>query len=260
MEKLSLLIPIYNEEDNIQNLLDVLVHINWQLQCEIVIVDDCSKDKSLELTKQWIDNFSKSINQRSFEFKVSFQPANSGKGAAIRKAIELATGTICIVQDADLEYDPSEITKLIEPIIMNKADVVYGSRFKKNAVQVHRTFHYFVNRFLTILSNLFSGMYLSDMETCYKAVRSDILKNLNLSSPRFGFEVEITSHLARLCVRIQELPISYFPRNYLQGKKISWKDGVAAVFHILKFNCLTAEKKRFKKTMPSKYTRANSWL
>jgi glycosyltransferase involved in cell wall biosynthesis len=261
MHKLSLLIPIYNEEPNIVNLLTKLSEVPWGLPCEFIFVDDCSKDRSRELLDSWISEHSSYLQDKNISVQVFSQPKNCGKGAALHKAIDLATGTICIVQDADFEYDPLEIPSLILPIIAEKADVVYGSRFKKTSLQVHRTFHYFVNRTLTMLSNILSGIYLSDMETCYKAIRSEILKNLNLTSPRFGFEVEVTAHLARLKVRFMEVPISYFPRNYMEGKKISWKDGLAALYHILHFNIFFNDKKRFKMEIPKKFLLSGyQWL
>ena len=141
-----------------------------------------------------------------------------------------------MIQDADFEYDPSDVPKLLAPLIENEAEVVYGSRFKENYLLVHRTYHYFVNSSLTMLSNLFSGLYLTDMETCYKVFRADILKSMKLSSKRFGIEVELTACLSRTSARIMELPIKYYPRTTLQGKKINWKDGIAALFHLVKFN------------------------
>ncbi len=257
-ESLSLLIPVYNEERNIKNLLDRLSQIHWGMPCQIILVDDCSKDKSFDEITRWVRE---NPNLKNIEMTVDQLPKNSGKGAALHRAIALAKNSICIVQDADFEYDPSEIPTILEPIKAGKADVVYGSRFKKNALQVHRTYHYFVNRFLTLLSNLFSGLYFTDMETCYKAIRTDILKNLNLTSPRFGFEVEVTAHLARLKARFAEVPISYMPRNYLEGKKITWRDGVAAMYHIVRFNLFFKDQRRFRKDMPQKYlTTGPLWL
>jgi len=188
-------------------------------------------------------------------------PYNQGKGATIRRGFELATGDIIGVQDADFEYSLEDIPMIVAPLVAGKADVVFGSRFKKNGLQVHRTFHYLVNRFLTLLSNALSGLYLTDMETCYKFFKSDILKNIRLESNRFGFEPEITAKMARLKLRILEVPISYFPRNYMEGKKITWKDGVAAVRHIVYFNLFQDVKTFFKPDMPEKYLpKGTQWL
>jgi glycosyltransferase involved in cell wall biosynthesis len=255
---LSLLIPVYNEENNLPALLERLVGVDWGMPCQMVFVDDRSKDNSWEILNAWI---ARHPAPEGVEFTLHRQEKNRGKGAALHRAIELAKHEVCIVQDADFEYDPTEIPMIVEPIRRNKADVVYGSRFKKNALQVHRTYHYFVNRLLTLLSNLLSGLYFTDMETCYKAIRTEILKNLNLTTPRFGFEVEVTAHLARLRARFAEVAISYTPRNYLEGKKITWRDGLAAVFHILRYNLFFSDRKRFKSSMPSKYLAAGSqWL
>ena len=162
--------------------------------------------------------------------------------------------------DADFEYDPAEIPMLLEPIRAGKADVVFGSRFKLGA-QVHRTFHYLINRFLTVLSNLLSGLYLSDMETCYKFFRAEIIQHIVLESNRFGFEPEVTAKVARLKLRVMELPISYFPRNYIEGKKINWKDGVAAVFHIVRFNLLSSPKESFLPSLPQQFVpKGTQWL
>ncbi|MGE3974923.1 MAG: glycosyltransferase family 2 protein [Bdellovibrionales bacterium] len=259
--KLSLLIPVYNEERNIQKFCETLVEVPWGLPCEMIFVDDCSKDHSPQLIQEFIDQNMERLRTKNIEILFEQLPKNAGKGSAIQKAIDLCSGTIAIVQDADFEYDPNEIPQLVNAIVEEKADIVYGSRFKKNALQVHRTYHYFVNRFLTLLSNLLSGLYLTDMETCYKACRTEILKNLVLHSPRFGFEVEFTAHVARLRVRILEYPISYYPRNYLQGKKISWKDGVAALWHILYFNWIVKKEERFTDELPERYRVSGSeWL
>ena len=160
-----------------------------------------------------------------------------------------------MIQDADFEYDPLDIPSLLEPLLQDKADVVYGSRFKKNAMQVHRTYHYFVNRFLTVMSNLLSGIYLTDMETCYKIFRADLLKPMKLKSFRFGIEVELTAYLAKVRARIYELPISYFPRTRLQGKKINWKDGIAALWHLIRFNLMTSVGEAFDH-VPERYRTA----
>lgn len=255
-QTLSLLIPVYNEADNVENVVQKLSSIPWGVPTELVFVDDGSKDGTSEILERVLKGGGFPVRVLHHKFE-----KNQGKGKALHKAIELAMGDILIVQDADFEYDPNDIITLIKPILEGRADVVYGSRFKKNAPQVHRTFHYFVNRVLTLWSNLLTGLYLTDMETCYKAFRADILKNINLSSPRFGFEPEITAHVARLKVRVLEFPISYFPRNYIEGKKISWKDGVAALFHIFKFNVLWKDKTRFKPGLPKRYIPAGrQWL
>jgi glycosyltransferase involved in cell wall biosynthesis len=237
MLKLSIIVPVYNEERELENVVNTLMNSPCPAEREWIFIDDCSKDKSLEILKKL---------QHKYAFRLISQETNQGKGAAIRRGIEEATGDFILIQDADFEYDPKDIPSLMEPILGGKADVVFGSRFKKNASQVHRTYHYFVNRFLTILSNLLSGIYLTDMETCYKIFRSDLLKSMNLKSSRFGFEVEVTAYIAKTRVRIYELPISYFPRTRLQGKKINWKDGVAALFHLIRFNLLVSAEEAFK--------------
>ncbi len=250
--KVSLIIPVYNEEAILHQFLSVIDALELAVEKELVIVNDCSRDSSGQILEKF-----------SFKSQVCIlqQPFNQGKGAAIRLGIEKATGDIIGVQDADFEYDSSEINSLIMPIILNKADIVYGSRYKKSGEQVHRTYHYLVNRLLTSLSNLLSGLYLTDMETCYKFFRSEILKNIRLSSNRFGFEPEITAKVARLKVRIHELPISYYSRNYEEGKKITWKDGVAALWHTFYFNLIARPSNYIRSSLDRKYLpKTGHWL
>jgi glycosyltransferase involved in cell wall biosynthesis len=239
-------IPVYNEEKHITEFVDYLMQVSISVACEFIFVDDGSSDETANIL---------SALEKKYGFKLILQGKNQGKGAAIRAGIRHAKGDFIVIQDADFEYDPNDINRLIEPLLRNECDVVYGSRFKKNCPQVHRTYHYFVNRFLTVLSNLFSGIYLTDMETCYKLFRSDLLQSMILKSNRFGIEVELTAYVAKTAARIYELPISYFPRTKLQGKKINWKDGLAALFHIIDFNLLRSETDVFEH-LPERYQSA----
>jgi glycosyltransferase involved in cell wall biosynthesis len=239
-------------------VLDNIISVPWKWPIELVLVDDCSNDKSWELLQQWLAEKKEKLFNMGFEFKIFRHSINQGKGVAIQKAISLSTGAVLIVQDGDREYCPSEIPVLVDPILESKADVVFGSRFRQNVSQAHRTYHYLGNNFLTALSNLASGLYLTDMETCYKAFRRDIIENIKLTSKRFGFEPEVTAHLARLKIIVWELPISYYPRSYIEGKKITWKDGVAALWHILYFNFLCPKHERFLSSLPKKYL-PKSW-
>lgn len=232
--KLSLIIPVYNEASHLENFFRILMEVELPCSAEYVFVDDHSSDNSWEIIQKLTTGRSDCIAYR--------QDKNKGKGAALHKGIELASGDIVVVQDADFEYDPTDLPKLVEPVLEDKADVVYGSRFHKGRNQVHRTMHYLINRFLTLMSNMLSGLYLTDMETCYKVFRADIIKGLILESQRFGFEPEVTAKIAKLKIRVHEYPISYFPRNYLEGKKITWRDGVAALWFIFKFNVEKIEK------------------
>lgn len=244
MSKLSVIVPVYNEELQLKNVVEALMKTPCPIEREWIFVDDCSTDKSLEILKTL---------QAQFHFSILAQQVNQGKGAAIIRGIKDATGDFTMIQDADFEYDPRDIPTLLEPLLSGKADVVFGSRFKKSAFQVHRTYHYFINRFLTVLSNMLSGIYLTDMETCYKIFRSELIQAMNLKSQRFGFEVEVTAYVAKTQARIFELPISYFPRTRLQGKKINWKDGVAALFHLVRFNLLIPSSEAFKNKIPRIY-------
>lgn len=243
--KISLIIPIYNEEKNLSNVLPAIDKFDFGIEKELIFIDDKSKDRSLAFLESY---------QFKSEYKILHHKHNQGKGAALRTGFQECTGDIAAIQDADFEYQPSDLKDLLSPILNNQADVVYGSRFRRDHFQVHRTFHYLANRFLTFLSNIFSGIYLTDMETCYKVFRADIIKNIRLKSNRFGFEPEVTAKLAKLNIKIQELPISYYPRNYIEGKKISWKDGIAAIFHIIRFNLFeNCNKKCFFPEMPKQY-------
>lgn len=250
--KVSLVIPIYNEANHILDFLRQIDALDLEVPKELIIVDDKSTDGTLEILVQY-----------SFKSEVIIvkQSVNQGKGAALAIGISQATGEIIGIQDADFEYDMQDITVLIAPLIADRADVVYGSRFKKSGDQVHRTYHYLINRTLTTLSNLSSGLYLTDMETCYKFFKKEIIQNIQLESKRFGFEPEITAKIARLKLRVVEYPIRYFPRNYLHGKKITWKDGVAALWHIFYYNFLEKPSQCFKADLPKKYLPAtNHWL
>lgn len=240
----SIIIPVYNEEKNISKILDKLFRVKFSCKIELVLVDDYSKDRSVEIIETYVK---KRRNVKLFK-----QPKNCGKGAALHRGIAEARGDIIGIQDADSEYSPTDLARLIKPIIDNEADVVYGSRFIKSTNQIHRTFHYLGNKYLTLISNLLSGLYLSDMETCYKVFRADVLKALKLETKRFGFEPEVTAKIAKLRLRVHEYPISYFPRNYSQGKKIGWKDAVAAIWFMIKFNMQKLPKETLEK-LPKRY-------
>jgi glycosyltransferase involved in cell wall biosynthesis len=223
---LSVVMPAYNEADTVEAALRRVRAV--PLRVEIIAVNDASTDG----TRDILDALAKG----GLVDHVIHHEKNQGKGAAIRSGAAVATGDALVVQDADLEYDPADLPALIQPISAGKADAVYGSRFQGGAHRVLYFWHYVGNRLLTLLSNMFTNLNLTDLETCYKLVRMDILKHLPLSSNRFGFEVEITARLAQARARIWEMPISYSGRTYAEGKKITWRDGFAALFHILRYN------------------------
>jgi len=242
---LSVIIPIYNEEALLRDALLRLFESPAQVERQWIIVDDASTDGSPEIIRQLA---------RQYPIDIHTQPRNSGKGAAVIRGIREATGDFVMIHDADFEYDPRDIPGLLEPLLTGAADVVYGSRFKKDVRQVHRTYHYFVNKLLTIISNLLSGIYLTDMETCYKIFRADLLKAMNLRSRRFEFEVEVTAYLAKTHARMFELPIHYYPRTRLQGKKIDWRDGLSALYHLVHFNLFVPYERAFR-DLPPRYMR-----
>ncbi len=223
---LSVLIPVYNERNTIEAILE-RVHAT-PMRKEIICVDDCSTDGTRERLAE--------LQRAGFIDKLILQPINGGKGKAIRTALAASTGDVVIVQDADLEYDPQDWPELLKPVIDGKADACFGSRFLGGPHRVLYYWHSVGNRALTTFSNMLTNLNLTDMETCYKAVRGDLARSLSLTSDRFGFEPEITARLARRDARIYEVPISYAGRTYAEGKKINWRDGIAAFWHILKFN------------------------
>jgi len=223
---LSVLVPAYNEGPTVAEVMDRLADV--PLKLEIVAVNDGSSDD----TGVHLDR----LQREGKIHKVVHHPRNRGKGAAIRTAVAAATGDVMVVQDADLEYDPAELVDLIQPILEDRADAVYGSRFLGGPHRVLYFWHRVGNWALTMFSNMLTDLNLTDMETCYKMVRSDLMKRLPLTANRFGFEPELTARLAQAQARIYEMQITYSGRTYAEGKKISWKDGVAAIWHILRFN------------------------
>lgn len=227
--RLTIIIPCYNELHTISEIISAVDNSSYADQ-EIIVVDDCSTDGSREKLQNEIETSGRVA-------KIIYHNVNCGKGAAIRSGISAATGDVVIIQDADLEYNPQEYSKLIKPILENNADAVFGSRFAGgDAHRVLYFWHRVGNGFLTLFSNMMTNLNLSDMETCYKAVRRDILRKIEIEENRFGFEPEITAKLAKSGCRIYEVGISYHGRTYEKGKKIGWKDGVSAIRCIIKYN------------------------
>jgi len=221
--KVSVIMPVYNEERTIEEIVRRVLAV--PLDIELLIVDDASSDRTTAILAGISDP----------RIRLSRHAVNHGKGAAIRTAIPDATGSVIVIQDADLEYDPQQIPGLVDPIAQGVADVVYGSRFLGGPHRVHLFWHFVANQALTFLSNLLNNLNLTDMETCYKCFRRELLQSIRLRSDRFGFEPEITAKLARRHARFYEIPISYFGRDYSEGKKIRWSDGISALIAIVRF-------------------------
>ncbi len=226
--KISVIIPCYNERSTIEQVVNKIIYQKKNFDIEIIIVDDASVDGTREILNQKLKNTADII---------LFNDQNEGKGFTVSKGINAATGQIVLIQDADLEYDPSEYSKLINPIINNKADVVYGSRFLGgDEKRILFFWHYVANKFLTILSNMLTNLNLTDMETGFKVFRKELIKKIELKEKRFGFEPEITAKISKLKPRIYEVGISYFGRTYDEGKKITWRDGFSAIRCIIVYN------------------------
>lgn len=236
IKKLSIIIPVYNEAETVHLILDKIKNVQLlsNIEKELILINDCSTDETVHSIQGYINN-NPNINIHYFEHE-----ENKGKGAAIRTGIQKASGEYLIIQDADLEYDPNEYNDLLKPILLGYADVVYGSRFMgSNPHRILFFWHSIGNKFLTFISNMATNLNITDMETCYKMFRTDIIQNINLRENRFGFEPEITAKISRIPkIRIYEVGISYYGRTYHEGKKIGWKDGFRAIYCILKYGFL----------------------
>lgn len=236
--QLSVIVPAFNEENTIHNILDTLIQ-SLSGDYEILVVDDGSSDRTAKIVQEHVIQYP--------AIRLIQHSRNQGKTAALISGFAASEGDIVIVQDADLEYDPSEISAVISPIQENKADVVYGSRFlTRRATRILYFRHYMANRFITFLSNLLTDLNFSDVETCYKAFRGEIIRNMIITSKRFGFEIEVTAKIAKLNCRVYEVPISYYGRTYQEGKKIGTKDGLFAIYYIFKYNLFAGMKASFK--------------
>ncbi len=233
VRKVSIVIPVYNEEATIQQLIGLVVHapLPEGLDREIIIVNDCSKDGTSKKLDELPSIFP------GIAFRITHKPVNEGKGAALRDGFKQATGDVVLIQDADLEYDPQDYPKLIRPIVDDRADVVYGSRFIGEPHRVLYYYHTLGNKFLTSFSNMFTNLNLTDMEVCYKVFRRDVLQRIEVKCNRFGFEPEITAKIAKMRprLRIYEVGVAYYGRSYEEGKKITWKDGIKAILTIIRF-------------------------
>lgn len=238
MKSISIIIPAYNEERTISGVLDAIASRVENL-AEVIIIDDGSKDKTGEICRAY--------EEANPLFHYFLQPVNMGKTEALKAGFRYSTGEIVIVQDADLEYDPKDINKVVAPIQNGEADVVFGSRFQAGSPrQAFYLRSYLANRLITFCSNLFTGHRFSDVETCYKAFRGDIIRGMIITSERFGFEIEVTAKIAKLKIRVAEVGISYYGRSYAEGKKIGLNDGLMALFYILKYNLFCSRENSFR--------------
>ncbi len=236
---LTLVMPVYNEVQTLPEIIRRVMQLD--VAKELIIVDDFSTDGSRQLLEELCANGIASLKgqpKNHFELHVIFQPSNQGKGAALKRGFSAARGDIVLVQDADLEYDPRDIPRLMRPILEGNADVVFGSRFIGETRRVLYFWHTVLNKGLTLFSNMATGLNLTDMETCYKAFRREVLQSFELKETRFGIEPELTARVGRANVRVFEVPISYFGRTYEEGKKIGWKDGIRAVWAVTKYGVL----------------------